>query len=127
VTEAAGPGQRDVAKWVAIAVALVLAAVGAYVVLLPTDAPEISYRVIAIQLGDPRQVVVTFDVEKAPLATAECQVTATGEDNDIVNRLTGIVIGPSPGRRVTRHTVTVRTDQPATDAAVATCAITRTG
>jgi hypothetical protein len=118
--------RRDVAKYVVIALALLVGAVGLAVVLLPHRTPAISYRVISVRLGDPKQVVVTFDVEKAPLARAECQVTATGKDREIVNRLTGIVIGPTPGRRVTRHTVTVPTGQPATAAAVAECVVTKT-
>ena len=118
--------QRDVAKYVVIALALLVAAVGVAVVLLPSDTPDISYHVISVQVGDPEQVVVTFEVEKAPLASAECQVTATGPNREIVNRLTGIRIGPTPGQRVSRHTVTVPTHQQATEAAVSTCAVTKT-
>ncbi|MDQ1711369.1 MAG: hypothetical protein QOE45_819 [Frankiaceae bacterium] len=118
--------QRDVAKYVVIALALIVFGVGLFVVLLPSKTPDISFRTVAVQLGDPKQVVVTFEVTKAPLASAECQVTATGESREIVNRLTGIRIGPSPDQRTTTHTVTVPTDQRATAAAVATCVITRT-
>jgi hypothetical protein len=123
------PGEarrRDPAKYVVIAIGVVVAAVGLTVTFLPKDAPEISYRVVSVQLGDPDAVVVTFEVEKAPLASAECQVTATGKRRDVVNRLTGIRIGPTPGERLSVHTVTVPTDEPATGAAVAYCAITRT-
>jgi hypothetical protein len=119
-------GQRDVAKYVVIALAAVVLAIGIVVVLLPNKTPDIAYHLVAVQLGDPKQVVVTFEVEKAPLASAECQVTATGPNREIVNRLDGIRIGPSPGQRVTRHTVTVQTGQQATAAAVAGCVITRT-
>ena len=49
-----------------------------------------------------------------------------GPDREIVNRLSGVRIGPSPGERTTRHTATIPTDQRATDAAIATCTITRT-
>ena len=120
------PPQRDIAKYVVIALATLVGIVGLVVTFLPRPTPEIAYHVVSVQLGDPKQVVVTFEVEKAPLASAECQVTATGNDREIVNRLTGIRIGPSPGERVTRHTVTVPTGQPATGAAVAYCAITKT-
>jgi hypothetical protein len=120
------PRERDVAKYVVIALAVIVAAVGLTVTFLPRDTPDIAYHVVSIQLGDPKQVVVTFEVEKAPLASAECQVTATGKSREIVNRLTGIRIGPTPGERVTTHTVTVPTEQPATGAAVAYCAITKT-
>jgi hypothetical protein len=120
------PKQRDVAKYVVIALAALVFATGLVVVLLPSKTPDIAYHVVAVELGDPKQVVVTFDVEKAPLASAVCEVTATGAKRDIVNRLTGITIGPSPGKRVTRHQVTVLTNQPATSAAVAECVVTRT-
>ena len=116
--------QRDVAKYVAILLALLVAAAGAYVVfVLPGDVTPISYRTIAVRLGDPEQVVVTFEVTKQPGARAECQVTATGDDREIVNRLVGIVIPPSD-RPTTRHLVTVPTDQQATDASVTYCAVT---
>jgi hypothetical protein len=121
------PRQRDVAKYVVIAIGVLVAAVGVFVVtVLPSRTPDISYRVIAVELGHPDHVVVTFEVDKAPLASAQCQVTATGPNREIVNRLDGIVVGPSPGQRVTRHTVTVRTDQEATAAAVAQCIVTKT-
>jgi hypothetical protein len=120
------PKQRDVAKYVTIALATLVAAVGLTVVFLPRSTPEISYRVLSVQLGDPKQVVVTFEVDKAPLASAECQVTATGDRRDVVNRLNGIPIGPTPGERVTRHTVTVPTDQLATGATVSYCTVTKT-
>jgi hypothetical protein len=121
------PGrQRDVAKYVVIALALTVFGVGLFVVLLPSKTPDIAYRTVAVQLGDPTRAVVTFEVTKAPLASAECQVTATGKSREIVNRLTGIRIGPTPGERTTTHTVSVPTQQAATGAAVATCVITRT-
>ena len=118
--------ERDVAKWVVVGLACLVGAVGLFVVFLPSKTPAISYRVISVALGDPKQVVVTFEVTKAPLAEAECQVTATGKDREIVNRLTGIRIPPSPDQRTTTHTVTVPTEQPATSAYVASCVVTRT-
>ena len=65
---------------------------------------------------------MTFEVTKPAASTAECQVTATGNDNDVVNRLNGIRIPPSGGRTTT-HTVVVPTDAPATAAAVASCVL----
>jgi hypothetical protein len=119
--------QRDIAKWVVIGLSCLVGAVGLFVVLfLPSKTPPVSYRVISVALGDPKQVVVTFEVTKAPLAEAECQVTATGPNREIVNRLTGIRIPPSPDQRTTTHTVTVPTEQQATSAAVASCVVTRT-
>ena len=111
-------------KYVLSALALVVAAVGAYVVfVLPGKAPDLDYRTLSIQLGDPERVRVTFEVTKDPATTAECQVTATGDDREIVNRLVGIEI-PASDQRTTTHVVTVETDQPATDATVTYCALT---
>lgn len=110
-------------KYVLALMALVVAAAGVYVVTLDTDTTPVAYRVLMVELGDPEQVVVTFEVDKDPAATAECQVTATGEKRDIVNRLTGIRIPPAAQRK-TVHKVTVPTDQPATEAAVAYCVVT---
>jgi hypothetical protein len=116
--------RRDVAKYVFAVAALLFAGVGVYVVfVLPGESEPVSYRTVAVQVGDPEQVVVTFEVTKSPAARAECQVTATGSDREIVNRLTGIVIPPA-AEPTTRHSVTVLTDQAATDATVTYCAIT---
>jgi hypothetical protein len=111
-------------KYALAALALLVAAAGAYVVLLlPGQDAGITYRTVAVQLGDPERVRVTFEVTKDPGAEAECQVTATGDDREIVNRLTDIRIPPAAGR-TTRHVVTVETGQPATDATVTYCALT---
>src|SRR4051794_15424506 len=83
MTETDGKPRRDPAKYVAIAIGVVVAAVGVTVTFLPRQAPDISYHVVSVQLGDPAQVFVTFEVEKAPLASAECQVTATGHNREI--------------------------------------------
>ena len=116
----------NAAKAVATALALLVAAAGAWVLLVLADQPppDISFRTLAVQVGDPEQVVVTFEVTKDPAAEAECQVTATGDDREIVNRLTDIRIPPAPGR-TTSHRVTVETDQRATDATVTYCAVTK--
>jgi hypothetical protein len=98
---------------------------GVFVVTRDAAVPPITYRVLTVQLGDPERVVVTFEVDKDPASTAECQVTATGAKRDVVNRLSGIRIPPS-GQRKSVHRVTVPTDQPATSAAVATCVVTAT-
>ena len=116
-----------VVTYVLVALTLVFLGVGAYVVFaLPAKTPPLRYRTLAVQLGDPEQVHVTFEVTKDPAAEAECQVTAVGDDREIVNRLVGIRVPPAE-QETTRHVVTVRTDQLATDATVTYCAITRTG
>ncbi|HVF06881.1 MAG TPA: DUF4307 domain-containing protein [Frankiaceae bacterium] len=124
---ASEPATPDRAKYVFGALALVFAAVGAYVLfVLPGGGPGITYRTLAVQLGDPERVQVTFEVTKPPVAEAECQVTAVGDDREIVNRLVGIRIPPS-GEPTTKHIVTVATDQLATDATVTYCTIVRGG
>jgi hypothetical protein len=118
-----GEGTRvDVVKYVLVALGLAFAGVGTYVVLAQRPTPDISYRVLALQVGNPEQITVTFEVTRPPTATVECQVTATGNDNDVVNRLNGIRIPPS-AERTTTHTVVVPTDAPATAAAVASCVV----
>ena len=125
MTEPPESPQRDVVKYVLVAAAVLLASVGFYVVfLLRGDPPLIAYRTLAVELGHPERARVTFEVTKDPRAEAECQVTATGDDREIVNRLTGIRIPPA-AEATTRHVVTVQTDQPATDATVTYCAITK--
>ena len=116
------PRRRDPVKYVLVALGVLLLGVGVAVVLLPNRSQDVSYRVIAIQVGRPDEVTVTFEVTKPPQARVECQVTATGEDNDVVNRLTGITVPPA-AEPTTTHTVVVRTDAPATAAAVASCVV----
>jgi hypothetical protein len=112
-------------KWLLTFLALAVLGVGVWVITLDTETPPVAYRVLTVEVTDPEHVVVTFEVEKDPRATAECQVTAVGEKRDVVNRLSGIVVPPAAERR-TVHKVTVPTDQPATSASVATCVITGT-
>jgi len=110
----------------AIGAALVVAML---VVLLVVDreGPDIAWRTLEVKVGDPRQVTVTFEVDKPPLSSAECQVTAFDEKRNDAGRLTGILVGPSAERsRTVRMTVLVPTlDKPATTASVATCQIVR--
>jgi hypothetical protein len=112
-------------KWLLITLAALMLGTGAYVLTLDGQTVPVTYRVLNLDLSDPERAVVTFEVDKGPSATAECVVTATGEKRDVVNRLSGIRIPPAT-RRKTVHKVTVPTDQPATNAAVATCVITDT-
>ena len=112
----------DVVKYVLAAVGVLLLAAGVTVVLLPHERPDISYRVLAVQVGRPEEITVTFEVSRPPRSVVECQVTATGEDNDVVNRLNGIRI-PASDERTSTHTVVVPTDAPATRAAVASCVV----
>ncbi|HVE98678.1 MAG TPA: DUF4307 domain-containing protein [Mycobacteriales bacterium] len=117
------------AKYAVIGIGVVLLAVMSYVVFA-YDPPraDITWRTLRVEVGDPKQVRVTFEVDKAPLAAAECQVTAFAADHTSAGRLTGIAVGPrSDNARKTEVTVAVPTPlEPATTASVATCQITRT-
>ena len=117
------------AKYAVIAIGAMLLMVMSYVVFI-YDPPraDISWRTVRVEVGDPKQIRVTFEVEKAPLATAECQVTAFNARRRSAGRLTGIEVGPrSDNGRRTEVTVVVPTpEEPATSAGVATCQITRT-
>ena len=112
-------------KWLLISLAALMLGVGAFVLTLDGQTTPVTYRVLNVERGRPARVVVRIEVDKAPPATAECQVTATGEKRDVDNRLSGIRIPPADVRK-TVHKVTVPTDQPATSAAVATCVVTAT-
>ena len=114
------------AKYAVMAIGAALVAVMVYVVFVH-DPPtaDIAWRTVRVEVGDPRQVRVTFEVDKPPLATAECQVTAFDATKDDAGRLTGIVIPPrADSARTTRLTVSVPTPvEPAATAGVATCQI----
>lgn len=110
-------------KWLLTVLAVAFLGVGVWVLSLDGNAGTVTFRVLAVDLSDPAKAVVTFEVDKDPAATAECQVTAVGEKRDVVNRLSGIRIPPA-ARRTTVHKVTVPTDQPPTSASVATCVVT---
>ncbi|HVE62430.1 MAG TPA: DUF4307 domain-containing protein [Mycobacteriales bacterium] len=88
---------------------------------------DLAWRTTQVQVGDPLRVKVTFEVDKPSRTTAECQVAAFDAEGNSAGRLTGIKVGPrTDGGRTTRLTVLVPTPlEPAQDAAVATCQITR--
>ena len=116
------------AKYAVIAIGAVLVALMVFVVFV-NDPPraDISWRTVRVEIGDPRQVRVTFEVDKPPLTTAECQVTAFDANKDDAGRLTGIEVPPRrDSARTTRLTVAVPTPvEPAATAGVATCQIVR--
>ncbi len=123
--------ENPVAKYVVIGLGVLVATAGLLAVFLPRERADISYRVLTADLSRSDQVIVTFEVDKPPLATAECAVAAFNDpkenkaDQRASWRLTGIVVGPVPDQRVTRRTVVVRTESQASSAAVAECRITR--
>ncbi len=111
-----------------IGVALVALMVFVLFFLGGTGRTDIAWRTVAVQIGDPRQITVTFEVDKPPLTTAECQVAAFDAKHNNAGRLTNITVEPTTdGSRTTRKTVVVITPvKTAVSAAVATCQITRT-
>jgi hypothetical protein len=127
-TEAAPEPGRPVAKYVVVGIGVLVATAGLLATFLPRSRADISYRVIHVDLVRADQVTVTFQVEKAPLATAVCSVAAFNDksgDQRRAWRLTGVEIGPAPDRRVTTHNVVVPTSSQATGASIAECRITR--
>ncbi len=126
----ADPAARSVAlaRYAVIAIGALLLGAMAYVVFVYRQpVPEVQARLTEVQVGNPRSILVTLQVEKAPLAEAACQVTAFDADGKSAGRLVDILIGPrNDAQRVTTTQVEVPTEAPASDAAVATCAVTRT-
>ena len=89
---------------------------------------DVQGRVSLVDIVDDRQIAVTIEVDKAPLASAECDVSAFAAAGTSVGRLTGIVVGPNTSnQRIMTLTVAVSTPLGrAASAQVATCRITRT-
>jgi hypothetical protein len=118
---------RDWAKYAVIAIGLALMTTLAVVVLIPRPVPQISYRVVSLDLTDQQFVHVTFEVEKAPLAEAKCDLAFFDGDGRADGRLTGIVIPPRrDNQRLTRMTQDFRPLEPVARAAISQCVITRT-
>ena len=118
------------AKYAVLAIGAALVALMVFVLFFldGTGRTDIAWRTVSVQVGDPKQVTVTFEVDKPPLTTAECQVTAFDAEQNDAGRLTKIEVGPTAdGSRTTRMTVVVPTPlEPAASAAVATCQLTET-
>ena len=119
-----------IAKYAVLAVGAAMVAAMVYVLFfLGGSRQDIQWRTVAVEVGQPRQVTVTFEVDKPPLSTAECQVAAFDAERNNAGRLTGISVGPSAdGARTTRMTVVVLTPvKQAASAAVATCQLSSSG
>lgn len=116
------------AKFALYAIGAALLLIMVYVVFV-YDPPraDLAWRTTRVEIGDPKRVRVTFEVDKPSRTTAECQVAAFDAEGNSAGRLTGIEIGPrSDGGRTTTLTVLVPTPlEAAEDAAVATCQIRR--
>ena len=123
-TSAGGP---DWAKLFVLGLGGVLVLAMLYVVVIrDSSAPRVTGKVVAYQVGDPKQLVVTIEVDKAPLAEAECQIATFEANGTSAGRLNRVRVGPrSDNGRITRMTVTVPTETAAVRAAVSQCEVTR--
>ncbi|MEO6712447.1 MAG: DUF4307 domain-containing protein [Mycobacteriales bacterium] len=132
MSEASAPARPDVAKYVVLGIGAVLTATIIGIVVLSTRTgsgrADIRSRVISVEIVSDREIGVTVEVEKAPLASAECDVAALNERGASAGRLVGVAFGPNTAnQRVTTLNVTVPTPLGrAKTASVATCRITRT-
>ena len=124
---------RDLAKVFVIALALVLlagaGAVAALVLRSRSTAEPPQGRVLVVETGSEREIRVTFQVDKDPAATAECDIGAFDEKGSSVGRLIRVPVGPAaPGQRIVSQTVVVATPLgAASQAAVATCRLATAG
>jgi uncharacterized protein DUF4307 len=132
VSEASPPARTDIAKIVVIGIGAALT-VAIIVIVIWSTRPgavraDVRGRVTIVDVLDDRRITATLEVEKAPLASAECDVSAFDIKGTSVGRLTGVVIGPNTAnQRVTTMSVAVLTPLGrATSAQVAACRITRT-
>ncbi len=122
----------DPAKFIVIGIGVLLVAAAVAIVVWSTTPgagpADISGRVVVVEVGDEREMAVTLEVEKAPLASASCDVSAFDAKGKSVGRLTGVVIGPNNrNERVTRIVVSVPTPLgKGSTASLAVCRITRT-
>jgi hypothetical protein len=132
VSEARPTEGVDYAKIVVIAIGAVLTAAIVTIVVWSSRPGsghgDVHGRVSFVDIINDRQIAATVEVEKAPLAQAECDVSAFDAKGISVGRLTGVVIGPNTSnQRVTTMNVLVLTPLGrAASAQVATCKITRT-
>jgi hypothetical protein len=122
----------DVAKIVVIAIGALLTAAIITIIVWSSRAGsghgDVHGRISFVDIISDRQIVATLEVEKAPLAQAECDVSAFDAKGVSVGRLTGVVIGPNTAnQRVMTMSVAMPTPLGrAASAQVATCRITRT-
>lgn len=132
MSEVSPPVRRDLAKYVVLAIGAALTAAIVAIVVWSArsgSAPaDLRSRVAASQVISDVEIAVTVEVEKAPLASAECVVSAFNAKGTSVGRLTGVVFGPNTkNQRLTTLAVTVPTPiGRAASAGIATCRITRT-
>jgi hypothetical protein len=108
----------------AIVAAIVVAAVGAW--LVTNRADTIDYAVRSYQIA-PNGVSLSFDVSKKASSQATCAVVAQDRSAAAIGSLQNVVVGPNPqGKRVTTVTVFIPVHGQAVSASVISCKVTRT-
>jgi hypothetical protein len=110
-----------------VGIGAALLAVMLVVVLRPAATPpDVRGRVVAVQVGRADVLKVTLEVDKPPLAEAECSVSAFDDKSFNVGRLVKIVVGPRRDDvRLNELHVNIPTDHAAVTARVTACTITR--
>ena len=112
-------------------VVVILAAGGALVVALVAWIgigvlrDPVQWKDVGYSVQGPERIDVTFDVVKAPTATAECTVHALSESFAEVG-LVRVTIPPA-STRIQRQTVTVATQELAVTGIVDTCRVLPAG
>ena len=109
----------------AIVAAIVLAALGAW--LVTNRADTIDYAVRSYRVS-PGGVSLTFDVSKKASATATCAVVAQDRSAAAIGALENVIVRPNPqGKRVTTVTVFIPVHGQAVTGHVVSCKVTSTG
>ena len=120
-------GGRGVAPWVLLAAALLVAAAAVGGLYVQNHPARLYYGTLAFEIR-PYEAELTFQVEKAPNAVAQCTVRARSWDKQVVGRSTDIVVGPAPnGQGSTTVTTVVATTEEANVVEVEDCRIVREG
>ncbi|MDQ1709223.1 MAG: hypothetical protein QOG49_608 [Frankiaceae bacterium] len=132
MAEASPPARPDIAKYVVLAIGALLTAAIVVIIVWSTSKSsgraDVRGRVAIVEVVSDRLLAVTVEVEKAPLASAACDVSAFDKQGVSVGRLLNVAFGPNTdNQRLTTVSVDVPTPlgRGAT-AQVATCRITRT-
>jgi uncharacterized protein DUF4307 len=108
----------------AVVAAIVIAAVGAW--LVSNRADTIDYGVRSYRIA-PNGVSLTFDVSKKASSQATCVVVAQDRSAAAIGSLQDVVVGPNPrGKRLTTVTVFIPVHGNAVSADVISCRVTRT-
>jgi hypothetical protein len=108
----------------AVVAAIVIAAVGAW--LVSNRADTIDYGVRSYRIA-PNGVSLSFDVSKKASSQATCVVVAQDRSAAAIGSLQDVVVGPNPqGKRLTTVTVFIPVHGKAVSADVISCRVTHT-